>query len=158
MDISCPANRVLIFGSYFSVSCRQASRPSLSPARNTVLRAAPLQIMSIIQWSCADAARSSSSTIVAFGVGSVPFAASSISFSRRLCSSLATRLAPLTSRLASPANACPFRLPSSAFNSGGPRTSWSEYRQLVQPACCLLCANSWRQFDRYCLANPQEQP
>ena len=30
MDISSPANRVLIFGSYFSVSCRQASRPSLS--------------------------------------------------------------------------------------------------------------------------------
>ena len=51
MDISCPAKHaasepwkllersqlVLIFGSYFSVSCRQASRPSLSPAKNTML-------------------------------------------------------------------------------------------------------------------------
>ena len=83
MDISCPANRGLIYGSYFSVSCRQASRPSLSPARNTVLRAAPLQIMSIIQWSCADAARSSSSRIVTFGIGAPAFATSTINFCRR---------------------------------------------------------------------------
>ena len=48
MNISCPAKRVLFIGSYFSVSCRQASRPSLSPVRNTMFRA-PLQIMSIIQ-------------------------------------------------------------------------------------------------------------
>ena len=30
MDINCPAKRVLIFGSYISVGCRQASRPALS--------------------------------------------------------------------------------------------------------------------------------
>ena len=118
MNISCFANRVLIFGSSFSASCRQASRPSLSFAKNTLLRAAPLQITSVTQWSCADAARSSSSKIVAFGSGSVAFAALSFSFGITWyrCASVplehnatvsTMRPAPLRSRFASQANARP---------------------------------------------------
>ena len=56
---TCPHLRLV-----FSVSCRNASRPSLSHARNTTFRAGPLQIMGIIQWNCADAGRSCSSRII----------------------------------------------------------------------------------------------
>ena len=48
-----------------------------------MFRAAPLQIMSIIQWSFADVARSSTYRIVTLGTGDVPFAASPISFCSR---------------------------------------------------------------------------
>ena len=136
MDISCPANRVLIIGSYFSVSCRQASRPSLSPARNTMLSAAPSQVMSITQQTCAGAARSLSSRIVAFGIGATAFAASSINF---WCSSRATRLAPLRSRLASPANASTPTPVACVPRSGGPRTSCLSAASSFA-ACCLLCS------------------
>ena len=70
-----------------------------------MLRAAPLQIMSIIQQSCADAAGWSSSRIVAFGIGVAAFAAS--------VSSLAMRLGHQRIRLAFKAAVCPLSLPSS---------------------------------------------
>ena len=62
----------------FSVTCH-ISRPSLSPSRNTMFRAAPLQTMSMIYKSCADAAPSTSSKIVAlFLLSRLPPSASAV--------------------------------------------------------------------------------
>ena len=124
MDISCPATRVLIFGSYFSVSCRQASRPSLSPVRKTMFKAAPLQIMSVS--SCRAVPTLSDPLLPrsrrlgwAFLLSRLPPSASAVVAPLRqrnpatLHSSLATRLEHPRSLQAFQADVCPRRLLSS---------------------------------------------